>query len=156
MNIYLYVSSAETNEFPKVLPEPTILTGALRDSCNILDPVIRLTGFNPSAQYNYCYIPDFGRYYFITSADVIRTGVIDYTMHVDVLNSWASALYEQEAVIARNEYEFNNYLIDDKIPVSNTYNERFVTFNGDPFVPTTSYVLVTASTPGIVNEETGT
>lgn len=126
MNIYLYVSSAETNEFPKVLPEPTILTGALRDSCSILDPVIRLTGFNPSAQYNYCYIPDFGRYYFITSADVIRTGVIDYTMHVDVLNSWAAALYEQEAVIARNEYEFNKWAIDDRVPIYDNTTYEFV------------------------------
>lgn len=156
MIITLYSSNEEIKSFPKSLSNGVDLAGNLRDECDIINPVISIVGMKPNDTFNYCYIPEFSRYYFITDKKVITTSVVEISLHEDVLQTWSQYIFEQEAVIARNEYEFNNYLIDDKIPVSNTYNERVVTFNGEPFVPTTSYVLVTASTPGIINEETET
>lgn len=156
MKVILYSSNEEVKSFPKTLTNGSELVGNLRDECAIIDPVIRIVGMKPNDTFNYCYIPEFSRYYFITGKKVITTSVVEISLHEDVLQTWSRYIFEQEAVIARNEYEFNNYLIDDKIPVSNTYNERVVTFNGEPFVPTTSYVLVTACAPGIVNEETET
>lgn len=156
MKVILYSSSEEPESFPKSLSNDSELVGNLRDECDIINPVISIVGMQPNDTFNYCYIPEFSRYYFITGKKVITTSVVEISLHEDVLQTWSQYIFEQEAVIARNEYEFNNYLIDDKIPVSNTYNERVVTFNGEPFVPTTSYVLVTACAPGIVNEETET
>lgn len=117
MNIYLYQSTCERNEFPKTLPEPLVLEGNFRDECDVLNPVIVLTGFNGTTKYNYCYIPDLARYYFIESANMVRTNVIEYTMHVDVLNSWATEILQQECVVGRNENVFNPMIVDDIVEI---------------------------------------
>lgn len=117
MNIYLYTSSAEPNSFPKELGEAVKIEGTLRDECDILNPVITFVGFNPANTFNYCYIPDFKRYYFITGSSVIRTNVMEMTMHVDVLQSWSNQILEQEGIILRNEYEFDEMIIDELVNI---------------------------------------
>lgn len=116
MNIFFYTSSAEPNSFPKVLGEAIRYQGELRDECDILNPVLIIEGLNPDTTFNYCYIPDFKRYYFITESSVVRTGLIQFKLHVDVLQSWSKEILELEAIISRNEYDFNNHLEDTRIP----------------------------------------
>ena len=116
MNIYLYTSSAEPNSFPKVLGSAIRYQGELRDECDILNPVLTIEGLKPDTTFNYCYIPDFKRYYFITESSVVRTGLIQFNLHVDVLQSWSKEILELEAIISRNEYDFNNHLEDNRVP----------------------------------------
>lgn len=116
MNIFFYTSSAEPNSFPKVLGKAIRYQGELRDECDILNPVLTIEGLNPDTTFNYCYIPDFKRYYFITESSVVRTGLIQFNLHVDVLQSWSKEILELEAIISRNEYDFNNHLEDTRVP----------------------------------------
>lgn len=116
MNIFFYTSSAEPSSFPKVLGEAIRYQGELRDECDILNPVLTIEGLNPDTTFNYCYIPDFKRYYFITESSVVRTGLIQFNLHVDVLQSWSKEILELEAIISRNEYDFNNHLEDIRVP----------------------------------------
>lgn len=116
MNIFFYTSSAEPNSFPKVLGEAIRYQGELRDECDILNPVLTIEGLNPDTTFNYCYIPDFKRYYFVTESSVVRTGLIQFNLHVDVLQSWSKEILELEAIISRNEYDFNNHLEDTRVP----------------------------------------
>lgn len=116
MDIFFYTSSAEPNSFPKVLGSAIRYQGELRDECDILNPVLTIEGLNPDTTFNYCYIPDFKRYYFITESSVVRTGLIQFKLHVDVLQSWSKEILELEAIISRNEYDFNNHLEDTRIP----------------------------------------
>lgn len=116
MDIFFYTSSAEPNSFPKVLGSAIRYQGELRDECDILNPVLTIEGLNPDTTFNYCYIPDFKRYYFITESSVIRTGLIQFNLHVDVLQSWSKEILELEAIISRNEYDFNNHLEDTRVP----------------------------------------
>lgn len=117
MNIFFYTSSAEPNSFPKVLGEAIRYQGELRDECDILNPVLTIEGLNPDTTFNYCYIPDFKRYYFITESSVVRTGLMEFVLHVDVLQSWSSQILEQEGIVLRNEYEYNSMLIDDMVNI---------------------------------------
>lgn len=133
MNIYLYTSSAEPNSFPKELGEAVKIEGTLRDECDILNPVITLVGFNPANTFNYCYIPDFKRYYFITESSVVRTNVMELTMHVDVLQSWSNQILEQEGVILRNEYDYNVWLPDERVPIQSNNEYVFIKSNSTPF-----------------------
>lgn len=116
MDIFFYTSSAEPNSFPKVLGSAIRYQGELRDECDILNPVLTIEGLNPDTMFNYCYIPDFKRYYFITESSVVRTGLIQFNLHVDVLQSWSKEILELEAIISRNEYDFNNHLEDTRVP----------------------------------------
>lgn len=113
MNIFFYTSSAEPNSFPKVLGEAIRYQGELRDECDILNPVLTIEGLNPDNTFNYCYIPDFNRYYFITESSVVRTGLMEFMLHVDVLQSWSSQILKQTGYISRNEYNYDLMLIDE-------------------------------------------
>lgn len=133
MNIFFYTSSAEPNSFPKVLGEAIRYQGELRDECDILNPVLTIEGLNPDTTFNYCYIPDFKRYYFITESSVVRTGLIEFVLHVDVLQSWSSQILEQEGTILRNEYDYNVWLPDDRVPLQSNGEYVFIKSTSDPF-----------------------
>lgn len=117
MDIFFYTSSAEPNSFPKVLGSAIRYQGELRDECDILNPVLTIEGLSPDTTFNYCYIPDFKRYYFITESSVVRTGLMEFILHVDVLQSWSSQILEQEGVILRNEYDFNSMITDELVNI---------------------------------------
>ena len=117
MDIFFYTSTAEPNSFPKVLGSAIRYQGDLRDECDILNPVITIAGLNPNNTFNYCYIPDFKRYYFITESSVVRTGLIEFILRVDVLQSWASQILNQYGFVSRNEYNYNSKLTDDIVPI---------------------------------------
>lgn len=87
MNITLYVNNSEKNKIGKNLTNDFYLSGTLRDSTNIINPVI-LIELDEIGNYNYCYIPNFNRYYFITDITVIRTGLFAVSLIVDVLESF--------------------------------------------------------------------
>ena len=113
MDIFFYTSSAEPNSFPKVLGSAIRYQGELRDECDILNPVLTIEGLSPDTTFNYCYIPDFKRYYFITESSVVRTGLMEFMLHVDVLQSWSSQILEQTGYVSRNEYYYDLMLIDE-------------------------------------------
>lgn len=109
MNIVLSRYTNERNALTKNITTVTTLSGTLRDQCDILNPVFNIeipsgvTQASLVANCNYCYIEDFGRYYFITGIKGIAAGVIEISCHVDVLQSWNSQIKAQKCIIARQE-----------------------------------------------------
>ena len=65
-------------------------TGAVRDSIVIERPIILLNA--TLATGNYCYIPDFGRYYYIRAKNVMRDGLTEIQCEVDVLMSYQTQI----------------------------------------------------------------
>ena len=97
------------NKFECVLKEPTSVT----------DPVIEIREriLNYYYKYNYAYIPDFNRYYFI---DNIRSeGMLwVYSLRVDVLASYVSNIEKHGFYILRSSTEYNGKIQDTYYPVS--------------------------------------
>ena len=100
MNINLYVNTSEPEKLDKTLISGISLTGFLRESSSIIDPVILIEG-NAStlSLYNYAYIPEFERYYFINNIESVRTGLVRVYMHVDALSSFKSGIRSNNALI---------------------------------------------------------
>ena len=126
MQIILYNNSAEKNRVDKTsyLSNALTLNGNLRsgDSGDILNPTIYLEMNNTSLpSYNYAYIPTFNRYYFISNIRPARNNYWEVNMKVDVLMSFKTEIKNQTALVARNENEYNNYVIDKLRPFENTY-----------------------------------
>lgn len=126
MKVILYSSNEEVKSFPKSLSNGSELVGNLRNECDIIDPVISIVGMQPNDTFNYCYIPEFSRYYFITGKKVITTSVVEISLHEDVLQTWSQYILQQEAVIARNEYEFDKWAIDDRVPIYDNTTYEFI------------------------------
>lgn len=110
MNLTLYVNNSEKNKIGKNITNDFNLSGTLRDATNIINPVI-LIELNEIGNYNYCYIPDFNRYYFITDITVIRTGLFAISLMVDVLESFQTSIKNLSVILLNTQnVGVNNYL----------------------------------------------
>ena len=109
MNIYPYTISCDslTADKRQYLPEAvTPLSGATRDNViDVVNPVILVTSAAP-INCNYAYVPDFGRYYYVT-VSVIRAGLYALSMHCDVLTSH----------IVDIKHNINVYVRDKDLPM---------------------------------------
>ena len=120
MKVILYSSSEEPGSFPKSLSNGSELVGNLRDECDIINPVINIVGMKPNDAFNYCHIPEFSRYYFITDKKVITTSVVEISLHEDVLQTWSQYILQQEGVVLRNEFEYDSMLIDENVLIKDS------------------------------------
>ena len=90
------------------------VTGTWKTDCNVLEPNIEVAYDGSLMSANYCYIGDFGRYYFL-EPPVLSTQRMLFKCSVDVLKSYADDIKKLRCVIARQqdpEYHSNRYLND--------------------------------------------
>ena len=83
MDITFYINNSEKNKISKNLTNNTHISGTLRNETGVMNPVILIHSVNPT-KFNYVYIPEFNRYYFITDMVSIRTDIWQIKLHVDV------------------------------------------------------------------------
>lgn len=117
MTIKFYRNWSDTRLVSKNIEEATTLNGTLRNRCSVTDPVFAVESADPPT-VNYMYVPEFNRYYYITSIESINNGLWSISGHVDVLMSYANQIRAQKAVIARQQYKYNLYLDDDRLLVT--------------------------------------
>ena len=113
------------------------LTGELRDALNITDPQIIIdvsltsnitfNDINDSSvfpmrfyEWNYVYIEDFNRYYFVRNVTVTSKNLVILNLHVDVLYSFDNFINRQKAYISRNELYYDPLLPDERRIIKNT------------------------------------
>ena len=123
LDMILYHNNAEQNRLDKTnfLENVSTLNGYLRDKTSITNPSI-IIEMNDFPTFNYVYLPKFNRYYYVTNIISIATNLWQIDMHVDVLMSYKDKILLQSAIIERNEYEWDPYLIDSSLPVSKEPN----------------------------------
>lgn len=91
MQIILYKTSSANNVVSKELTDEYVLEGTIRDGeFTILRPTISVQR-NVSG-YNFAYIPDFKRYYFIDNVRVVRENLFTVYMRCDVLMTYADKI----------------------------------------------------------------
>lgn len=115
-NITLQTSASEPERVDKTLTDIATLSGELRDSTSIIDPVFLISG--DLANYtacNYLTVPTFGRSYFVRNIVSVRTGVIQITAHVDALSSFKTQLRANLAILRKSERNWNLYLNDGSL-----------------------------------------
>ena len=99
MDIVLYVNSSEKQAINKTISSGETLTGSLRDESSVINPSFLIQHTNPSA-YNYCYIAEFGRYYFITDIVSVRTNLWRINCTVDVLMSFKTQILNLNVTVS--------------------------------------------------------
>lgn len=120
------------------------------DKTDILNPVLKLGKQIDPLSFNYVYIPEFSRYYFVSEPPIFEEGYYRVKLHVDVLMSFKSQILAQNVIVKRQEKAYNLYQVDEKMNVYNTPVYRTIEFpNG--FSNTGYFVLCVAgaSTGGI-------
>ena len=113
MNIYLYKISDVNNKISKTIPQtPSIsLAGNLKEDCNFLDPVVTIENVGVP-DVNYAYIPEFGRYYFVSPPTNKGAKIWELKLHVDVLLTYSQGILNAPCIVAKSSSNYNLYLND--------------------------------------------
>lgn len=75
--------------------------------------------------YNYLYIPDLNRYYFIENISASTNNVYTLSCSVDVLMSFRDEILALEVYVDRNEFDYNADTFDNEIVISEKCDMSF-------------------------------
>lgn len=100
--------------------------------------LIKNSDFNP--EYNYCYIQDLGRYYFIESVERMNGSIYKIRLTVDVLKSFSTQIENINAVITKSENPDDNFVDCEK---SENYTSEVINLT-DNFNHSGNLILVTS------------
>ena len=129
MQINLFTCNAERNRINKSdhISNRFVLEGSFRKATSALNIEVDVEKTNPlTYKYNYMYIEEFGRYYFIDEIVSVRNGLWTIMATVDVLMSFRKDILESSVIIDKAEDEdISNLYLDDGSFVmdSRKYNE---------------------------------
>ena len=99
MDVTFYTTGSERHAISKVLGDGTVLSGALRNESTVVRPIILIEHENPTG-FNYFHIPLFGRYYYITEMESVRTGIWNVSGAVDVLMSFQEEILNLDVIVS--------------------------------------------------------
>ena len=102
MNIMLCTNNSEKNKLIKSISNISVFSGTLKDETSVISPIVMMELENPT-MYNYSYISDFGRYYYIRDMVSVRKGLWKISMQVDVLQSFRDYILECIVILSDTE-----------------------------------------------------
>ena len=109
--ISLFKTASENNRVVKVLTDEKQLSGELRNQTSVLNPTIRIESSDNISTYNYAYISEFGRYYYITDIVSVRTNCWVVSLRCDVLMSYKDEIQSMNVILNNTqETGLSNYL----------------------------------------------
>ena len=109
--ISLFKTASENNRVVKVLTDEKQLSGELRNQTSVLNPTIRIESADNISTYNYAYISEFGRYYYITDIVSVRTNCWVISLRCDVLMSYKNEIQSMNVILNNTqETGLSNYL----------------------------------------------
>ena len=111
MYINLYNNHSPPNYVNKSISQVDSIEGTLREPTSIIDPVVIIERGTPMG-FNYVHIPIFNRYYFVIGISSENSNLVAVAMHVDVLMTYREVIAQMNAVIKRQENQYNLYLDD--------------------------------------------
>lgn len=112
MTVNAYNIDLQLNRLNKSLGSYTGVECQVTAPCDILNPVLKLE-YNADFPYNYFYIPDFERFYYLTKPAEIDGPIMYISLHCDVLMSWQTDILGSIGTATRSN--FSNESIPDKM-----------------------------------------
>ena len=141
--ISLFKTASENNRVVKTLTDEKQLSGELRNQTSVLNPSIRIESADNISSYNYAYISEFGRYYYITDIVSVRTNCWTISLRCDVLMSYSDQIKSITGVVVRQESNPNKLLVD-RLERLQSNKEIDILYYPDAFSKNLQFILVTA------------
>ena len=133
----LYKNRSENNEIQKNITDKNVINGISRTAIDILKSVIEVAGLNVNA-FNYCYIQELKRYYYIENTVINPNGVSVLTLRVDVLMTYADDIRAAHGLITKQR-DYNPYYGEYDVESKALVHRYDLT---DPFDRIGEFVLV--------------
>ena len=102
------------------------------------DLLIKNSSFN--IEYNYCFIPNLNRYYFIENIEKMNGSIYKIRITVDVLKSFSTQIENINAIITKSENPDDNFVDCEK---SENYTSEVINLT-DNFNHSGNLILVTS------------
>ena len=113
MDIGLYYNHSDHRMINKDIEYYSTVSGTLEDATSIMYPSVMIDS-SDILRVNYCYIPEFRRYYSIKEVTSFRTGLWRVSMECDVLMSFRGDIMALQAIIDKQaELSKSDLFIDD-------------------------------------------
>ena len=112
MDLIFYTNASDPETIGKSLTAVTTLSGYLKNDCDVINPriVVENTGM---VNANYCYIAEFGRYYYIDRQTILSNNRVTIEMSVDVLESFKTQIKALSCIVDNSTQKNDNYLQSD-------------------------------------------
>ena len=101
MIIKLYNTKDSNNTIGKTLTDEQTFDITFKDTFDIINPIVMLKSNVPILR-NYAYIPEFGRYYFITSIQIQPNRIYKLYLECDVLESFKNDILASYGLVTRS------------------------------------------------------
>lgn len=160
IRLYAFRKRINSTKKPTETQEPgqmfLVAECTLKDYTSVLAPQVILIFPDPQhnlppSSYNYAYIPDFKRYYWVTDIEFDRNRVI-YTLSCDVLATYWETLKESTQYVLRSASAKNGKIVDMLYPTMAEFSTGSKVITGWSYNTLANgyYVL------GIINSNTNT
>ena len=118
----------------------------LKDVTSIFKPIVQINSSNSDIPtYNYMYIPNFNRYYFIDDIVSVHNNLWEISAHVDVLETYKNDILGNSAILENTEKVGNNmYLYDPDIFKVNCKHKTDIINFPTGLSDTGEFILITA------------
>lgn len=131
-NVVIYMNNSGDDYLDKNLSGATTVSCEFKQPVDIENPTIYISSTDAYDKYNYCYIAEFGRYYWMKP--VAGNGqTITFECESDPLMSFKGQIRSCPAVIARNPWHFDLYLPDNRLPIETRTASAVKKFPNDLF-----------------------
>lgn len=147
LTINLYNNLSPVEKIGKDLQLGVSISGCtLKDLTSVEDPIILVKSSDSSIPtYNYMFIEEFGRYYFINGRNSVHNNMWEISGHVDVLESYKNDLLGNDVIIENTEQVARNmYLYDPDIFKVNCKHKTDIINFPSGLLDTGEFILITA------------
>ena len=149
MNITLYKTKSANNVINKKLESEKNLGNKciLADNTSVTSPTViigGITSLDSISDYNYAYIPQCHRYYYINDIIALSGGRVKLLLTVDVLKTYASDILNSTQLVTRQKNKGKMYLADAEWTIDGRTYLRSQYFSENHFAPQNdSFILIT-------------
>ena len=116
MNVTFYRFGKRRNSTKQPTGSGTTYACKLKDDCSAYNPILLLN--TNTFDYNYAYISDFGKYYYVSDVVSKANALTEYHLTEDVLASYRTAIGNTTAYIAYASSNYNVFIVDPRMQVS--------------------------------------
>ena len=126
MNVILYNNKSDKRQLVKNIAEIKTILATAKGDINIISPTLIIQNF--STDFNYCYISDFDRYYFVKSITLLTGQRIQIDLTVDVLMTYKEEIKNLTVNVLRYENIEPTFLTDSRIPLLSDTVQKVIEF----------------------------
>lgn len=144
MDIIFYINTSDNNVLNKTLSVQKTLTGSLKNECTIINPTIIIEDSGDVINYNYLFIPEFGRYYFIDDVRIIKRNVFEISASVDVLQSFRPYILNLPVILEDSETTGADKYLQSDVWVSKVKTKTDIINFPNGLNETGEFILITA------------